>query len=450
MQIGLGGLLKQLYRRSAEPFSAGGLMRALAGPSVGRILGTAVNFVLAVILSRTLDKSEVGMFYFSVTIVFGLSIIARMGLGDISLITFGGIRDSRRQSAIGPTLLLFCCYILVATFFIVFIFITLMHGDEAAKEEVVSRVSPLLIVAGLPSIALLQISGAALRGVGRPTLSSYTEFSAAPIFTLVVALSQKLVMGAATFDFAVAAYLVGSLLSGLLNLAVFFSIYPARRPLRVFLSKKYRLRGITFFSIEISSYIAGWSSFLLMPIFLGMNSLAIYNSVVRLSSLSSIIFSGIATVALPVLAKYQYQGNTGAFIKTINELQVLMLIFGSGLFLLFLIFGRNLLALFGSDFISAYPALLILGLSVFANLALGPASLILSVLKYEKIVLFVTVLSALASIVFTSALTPMYGINGAAAATLLATVLQKGVLAMSARKALERERVRHANQIERT
>ncbi len=87
--------------------------------------------------------------------------------------------------------------------------------------------------------------------------------------------------------------------------------------------------------------------------------------------------------------------------------------------LILVFFGKDILALFGDDFLVGYEALLILAVSQLVLAAIGPVDVLLSITGHQDYCVKVFALALLATIVLNLVLVPRFGLIGAASAVLI-------------------------------
>ena len=91
--------------------------------------------------------------------------------------------------------------------------------------------------------------------------------------------------------------------------------------------------------------------------------------------------------------------------------------------MVYLLWGTNILRLFGQDFDASYNILIVLTLGQLVNALCGPVSLLLNMTGHQNYAAKTLVLSATVNIVLNAILIPIYGAMGAAIATAFATAL---------------------------
>ena len=80
-------------------------------------------------------------------------------------------------------------------------------------------------------------------------------------------------------------------------------------------------------------------------------------------------------------------------------------------------FGRPVLALFGEEFVVAYPPLVLLSIGMMLSVSAGPAGILLSMSGHERVNLKIAVSALLCNVALNIPAISAYGILGAAAVT---------------------------------
>jgi O-antigen/teichoic acid export membrane protein len=85
--------------------------------------------------------------------------------------------------------------------------------------------------------------------------------------------------------------------------------------------------------------------------------------------------------------------------------------------------GREVLGLFGEEFTPGYPILMILALAQLVQAGVGPVTRLISLSGHQDRTILVFAVALVVAVVLVMILVPLFGIRGAAIATLLDTVL---------------------------
>jgi O-antigen/teichoic acid export membrane protein len=99
-------------------------------------------------------------------------------------------------------------------------------------------------------------------------------------------------------------------------------------------------------------------------------------------------------------------------------------------------FGKPLLRLFGDEFVSGYPALMILLVGVAVNATTGSVALLLNMTGHHRAIVMITLVSCCVNVILSLTLIPRYGIIGTAVAFAASTALANVVLMLTVRRRL--------------
>jgi O-antigen/teichoic acid export membrane protein len=106
------------------------------------------------------------------------------------------------------------------------------------------------------------------------------------------------------------------------------------------------------------------------------------------------------------------------------------------IFLLTVLLAKDIMALFGDEFISSWPVLIVVAGAELYNSSMGPQDRLLAMIGNHKIVVLATVGGAVAALVGSLALVPFYSVWGAAAATVGGIVLAQTTMLVALRRVM--------------
>jgi O-antigen/teichoic acid export membrane protein len=143
----------------------------------------------------------------------------------------------------------------------------------------------------------------------------------------------------------------------------------------------------------------------------------IYTVAQRVANLLKFGSLAINAIATPLIAE-TYAANKMdqlQYLATLATRRISVFTILSCLPLIF--WGDKVLSLFGSDFQSAYPVLIVLTFGQIANAFAGPVGVIMTMTNNQKYALYITISSAFLNVLLNYVLIKSYGIIGAAIAT---------------------------------
>jgi len=174
--------------------------------------------------------------------------------------------------------------------------------------------------------------------------------------------------------------------------------------------------------------IMGRIDVVMLGYYLDVSEVGLYNAAVQLTTIAAFGLVAANTIAAPMISSYHAQGNRAALQKTVS----LTALGAAGFSLLvvsgFLFFGRFALQLFGEAYLASWSALWILLAARMGSALAGPVGWILAMTGQQKYLSKVLIIFALADVILNMILIPIWGIKGAAMATMVVTILSNGVM----------------------
>lgn len=288
----------------------------------------------------------------------------------------------------------------------------------------------------LPLIALIQLIGAFLQGIRRAALSLIPQ-----VFRPLALVIGILVLG----DFL--GYGLGA--SSVFGLEAFVNIILLFLMWRLLLnsmsrhrhSEAYRIREWLTVSIPI----------LLISL---MNILLARIDIMMLGTIQGTIFAGYYSAASRIAAFVIFGLTTINFVmapriselftqRRQSELQrnVTLFAWTTSLFaflmgVIIIILGPFILRVFGSEFVVAYQALVILTIGQFINALSGPVGYLMTMTRYQNEAAAILLISTILNIVLNALLIPYYGLTGSAVATAGSLVFWNLAMAILAKRRL--------------
>ena len=130
---------------------------------------------------------------------------------------------------------------------------------------------------------------------------------------------------------------------------------------------------------------------------------------------------------MPQYAKhFKEKGNVNELQKIIKPNVRKSFFLSSLVLILLLLFGKNILTLFGksiNEYTSGFATIIILSFGQLFNVAVGSVGYILTMAKLEKYVFVGLTLGIISNLILNSLLVPKFGIQGAAIATSTSMIL---------------------------
>ena len=192
--------------------------------------------------------------------------------------------------------------------------------------------------------------------------------------------------------------------------------------------KKFRLKKLIKLSLPMMMsstvlFLLNWTDVFMLGYFRPMKEVGIYNVAFKIASLGLLIIIVFNVIIAPQIALF-YQLNQKDKLKNyVQGATRLIALFTLPLVLGIIFFNESFLNLFGSDFLEGRTALVILSAGVLINALSGNVDQILNMTDQHVIMRNLSFVCIFLNVILNYILIPTYGINGAAMASLITTVV---------------------------
>ncbi|MFB6306436.1 MAG: polysaccharide biosynthesis C-terminal domain-containing protein, partial [Flavobacteriales bacterium] len=173
--------------------------------------------------------------------------------------------------------------------------------------------------------------------------------------------------------------------------------------------------------------ILSWASIIAIGLFKDEEMTGLFNVALRLANLTTLSLFVANAFAAPLISDRYKKGDMEGMRKATKDGSKLIFWFGLPLLLILCIFPGFLLSIFGKEFASAIPVLIILSISQFLFISVGPVLQVLNMAHEEKAARNIVSFSALFNVIFNVVFIPLFGIVGAAIADLTSKLIWSSV-----------------------
>ena len=194
--------------------------------------------------------------------------------------------------------------------------------------------------------------------------------------------------------------------------------------------------SLPLFVVDFFYLLLTYSDILVLQQFSKPDDIAQYYAAARILAIVAFVYFAMAGATTHKFTQYQVTGDSkqlaAYFAQATKWTFWPSLAACAGI----LIVGKPLLALFGPQFVSAYPVMVLLAIGMLAKAALGPAEPLLAMLDRRRELAAIYAVAFVLNVVLCCVLIPRFGIEGAAAATSATLVLQSIAVFFVARRTL--------------
>ncbi len=413
------------------------LRRAFGGTFAVYGAGVALAFASQVLLTRLLGAEQYGSYYFVLAWVMALLIVAKFGL-DSALLRFVPAYVAREQWGLLKGVLRWSASRAAWASLIT-------AGLLATVVAFMPDISPGLAhtfylgCVVLPILVYVYLRSALLRSLRHVVLALLPEAIIAPlVLALLITLYWLLVESELNSVHAMAATLAGLTVSAVIGRFLLSSRLPGQ------LRQVQAVQDAdTWLGSTRSMMLIGGAHVLLNntdSIMLGMlkdaHSVGIYAVAAKSAILVSFSLTIANTTIAPLIPRFHSTNEHAQLQQALDHSMRLVSVASVAVFLAVLLFGRELLAIFGPEFVEGYVALVILAAGGLVNALAGPSANLLSLTGSERyvsrVMLAVTGLNIMLNLMFI----PRWGVEGAALATAISMMAWNVVMFVTVRRRL--------------
>ncbi|MGE5533929.1 MAG: lipopolysaccharide biosynthesis protein [Acidobacteriota bacterium] len=166
------------------------------------------------------------------------------------------------------------------------------------------------------------------------------------------------------------------------------------------------------------------------------DEVAVYYAAARILAVVAFIYFAIAGATTHRFTEYHVAGDKVRLANFFSETRRWTFWPSLAICVVILVFGRPLLSLFGSNFVSGYTVMFILAVGMLARAAVGPAERLLNMLGEQRACATVYAVAFSINLGLCCLLIPRMGIEGAAIATSIALITESVMLYFVTRRRL--------------
>ncbi len=392
------------------------LLRLLRGSAfifACRAAGAVLTFAVQILLARWMGAAALGSYVLALSWGILLATLATLGLSPAAL-RFVGAGLAQGESA---TVSAF-----VAHGFRVITLVSLLAGGTGMLVAWLTVQAPLrgpllVAMATLPVLALLQFAGGVANGYSRFALSFIPTNVARPLLFCL------LVLGAWSLSLPLTASRAMALQAMAMLLVAVPTLLAVRALVRAESKGLEQPAGPTppwvrsALPLLSASLFASYFPEMIVIIAGGMlpsESLAVLHVGFRVAMLVTFGLFAVDAFTAPDMARLYANGQLEPLQQVVNRATRLRFVASVVCFALFVVAGKWLLGLFGTEFVAGYPVLIVLGIGQLVLAATGPVVRLLGVTPHQNHYLLVFAGCISVALIGMTLAVPRFGAVGAA------------------------------------
>ncbi len=387
--------------------------------------GAALLLLTEIVAARLLGVTQFGIYTMATAWIYILGMLGTLGFNH-ALLKFvptylahhewGALRGIVRRSNLWVALA-------SLLFVIIGYLILLILRDAGIRNAVIATFAVALIV--LPFQVLSSLRQAVLRSLNKIAYALMPEFILRPLlFMLLLAATAYLVpqsLSAMTAFLLVLVAAIAAFAVGAIWQHKYLPCETRSHP-PIYRDREWLLTALPLLLIVGLNLISSRIDVIMLGMLSEIEHVGIYSAASRVADVVVFGLVSANAVVAPMIARLHSTGRQ-------EELQRMVYLAAKGICLLtlpialiLLIFGHQILGLFGQGFSAGYPVLVILVCGQLVNALAGPVGYLMTMTGHQVKAARMVGISAMLNLALNGLLIPVWGMIGAAIATAISTV----------------------------
>ncbi|MFL3024631.1 MAG: flippase [Candidatus Neomarinimicrobiota bacterium] len=387
---------------------------------VGLLYGNLNRYLYTALLARWVGPEFLGIYSIANSIMLISEVFAKMGLETGIMRFISRLNPELDKEKIN---LLIGSSLKMVSVFSLSIMIILIISSGTIVDNYFngqSLLKPVLIIfaIAIPFNALIQISAFATQGFKRLKYKTIvTQF----LNPTILLLSMVFCYWFMSKEYTIMIPILTTGVIGFLFMIIVLKKVSGFKNNQILESKiNYELLKFSYplMFVTILQTLMHWMDILMLGYFTNPLTVGLYHPAARTAGLLQALLLSFLSIYAPLAAQFHSQGDKVKLSNTYQLVNRWLLIFAIPISAVFILFPEKVLLLFGSQYLESSKVLVLLTIATFTQAILGAAGPTLSMSGHTKLVLFNSIGTFILNFGLNIWLIPIYGILGAAIATL--------------------------------
>lgn len=386
-----------------------------------RIIGMLSGYLLILYIGKVYGADSLGVYSLSVTILTLFGMLSTLGIDKAALRYLSenmAINSWQTLSLVYRKGMMIVLAASLATSLLLYIFhnpiVSLFFSNNNSDDAF------LYVVMAVPPFVMLMYHAECIRAYNGNLLYVALKSLSVTSVPLIILMFVGKLQPAGVGNLAVYAYFWAIVLASLFAFAYWnrrVVIHYITDDKSDFSSMDFTRVGVTILFASLLNFMVQWTDTLMLGAIKNEYQVGLYNAAYKVSTLITIGYFAVNTVVTPKFSTLFSKGDMSGLEKLAKNATRLSLVVSLPIMIILVVFAEYCMSLFGTEFMEAVPALLILAVGQFVSAGVGSVLSILVMCRQEKNLKYVTLFAALLNVVLNYVLIPEYGINGAAIST---------------------------------
>lgn len=411
-------------------------LHSSVGIAIGlRGLGALSAFGMNVVFGRLLGVDGAGLFYLALSVSSVGSVVARLGL-DQSILRFVSAEIAAGSPARGWAA--FRAGVLATTaasLVLVGLVFLLAHPIADTLFNEPDLVGPLRVMSpAILTFSLMTLVAESLKGLKRFVMAMLVSGVIYPAAGIVLAWPLVATFGPAG---ATLAYVLATGFAATVGLLAFWRAYPDRAgPGDVAPATLARSAFPLWIAAIINRAVLPWMPLILLGVWGTTSDAGVFGAAARIANQISFFLIAVNTILAPRFSELYASGRLAEIGPLARHFALVTIVATAPVFLLLILRGDLVMALFGPQFRSGGLVLAVLALGQLVSVLSGSVNDVLAMTGNEHAVRNAALVAAMVTVLLAVTLIPPYGALGAAAATACGLSLARVVAMIYAKRRL--------------
>lgn len=395
-----------------------------------KVAGAAAAFAFHVMLARQMGAEGYGRFSYVLSVVAMLSVVAVFGTNVVNLkyvATYVAKREWRLLSGIIYWSLRCVIITSIMISIAINVFLLFLSLDKINHSSFI--IGGIIVICGSVAVAEAGI----LRGLRRPFSAELADSGAAlRSFVSIVTLFALCGFGFKVDSpyQALAIIAASSLAVLMITTVILFYAIPKEASLRKrdYSGRQWVHTALPVCLMAIAQSIQGQVDILILSHFCPIDQVGIFSAASRISVIVGFGIASISAVMSPTIAELIALTMKAELQKLLHQTSAVTFMWAVSAFVFCYMFGKYVLLLFGPAFVDGYAVLLLLLAAQCVVALAGNLGMLMVLTGHQVAAGWIYLIIVVMNIVLDILLIPLFGIEGAAMASLLVAILSRVVI----------------------
>jgi O-antigen/teichoic acid export membrane protein len=386
---------------------------------VFRLFGLGTSFVTTILITRLFGVNTFGNY----SLVFAVSQIAALfftlGIPNTLIKIIGNHEFNFHQAktllikGLKGALLFSIIPVLVFYFGSTFFSMTIFHNADLKNYFLIVTITlPLFIVHEIFLYFLI-----ATKNFMKYNLFMFVLPNVLLMIFLYLFFTMRL-----TDHYTFLAFAIAILITVVVEAATIFELKPQKKSIPISTLGLIKTASPLLFS-GLFLYLLNYSNVILLGAMTNETEVGIYTLAYKIGSVGFLIIVSVSTIITPRMAELYGQGNIAELKKLTHNSTRLIAVLSIPVVLVLIVFNKYILSFWGAEVKTGSTTLIIVSLGVLFSAIAGNVDQILNMTDNQRILRNITILSFFVNFALSYFLILLYGIEGAAMASLITNVL---------------------------